>query len=206
MKHSLMEMMVRRALAIVSSTFEFIRDLPFGSCGSRLSVQGFDTAIPADFVSENRSHLIARGGLIQPASLSGLSMYVSTSRRYGSIRALKRVSENHKGNRKPEGFAKADLSAWPLLDTNPVSVSALAILHGTKNGRKLRIASHAGWRRLVLLREQENPWNKSEKSRYCSSRVLVRSSTRRLLVATFTIRPWASVSKRRMMAIFTRRL
>jgi hypothetical protein len=80
MKHGLIEMMVRRAsrvLAIVSSTFEFIRDLPFRSCGSMLSVQGFDTAIPADFVSENRSHLIARGGLIQPPSLSGTVLVYS---------------------------------------------------------------------------------------------------------------------------------
>jgi hypothetical protein len=61
----------------VSSAFEFIRDLPFRSCGSMLSVQGFDTAIPADFVSENRSHLIARGGLIQPPTLSGTVLVYS---------------------------------------------------------------------------------------------------------------------------------
>jgi hypothetical protein len=80
MKYRLIEMIVRRAsrvLAIVSSTFEFIRDLPFRSCGSMLSVQGFDTAIPADFVSENRSHLIVRGGLIQPPSQSGTVLVYS---------------------------------------------------------------------------------------------------------------------------------
>jgi hypothetical protein len=117
-----------------------------GSCGevSDLQVRWIaESFVPvASVLSETVSEF---GGALGIALLGSSSTFLY---RHGLISTM---PANVVGTLQTPCFVESEPRASPLLGTNPVSASALSILHQTKNGRKLREGSQAGWRRLVFV-------------------------------------------------------